>query len=74
MPETTTEAGDGVLVYRRGGVVLQVAAVDRWDRVFLRYSRLTGTSAVVLLDQPTDFDDADTIAADAVDGLALLDA
>lgn len=65
---------DGVLTYRRGGVLLQVAAVDRWDGDFLRYRRITGTSAVVLLDQPTDFDAPDTLAADALDGLALLDA
>lgn len=64
----------GVLTYRRGGVVVQVAAVDRWDGDFLRYHRITDTGTAVLLDQPTDFDDSDTIAADAVDGLALLDA
>lgn len=64
----------GVLTYRRGGVVVQVVAVDRWDGDFLRYSRLTDTGTAVLLDQPTDFDEVDTIAADVLDGLALLDA
>lgn len=64
----------GVLIYRRDGVVVQVAAVDRWDGDFLRYHRLTDAGPAVLLDQPTDFDEAAVIAADAVDGLALLDA
>ncbi|MDV2477290.1 hypothetical protein F8M49_21510 [Rhodococcus zopfii] len=65
---------DGVLTYRRGSVVVQVAAVDRWDGDFLRYSRITDTGPAVVLDQPADFDDGDTIAADVLDGLALLDA
>lgn len=64
----------GMLTYRRGGVVVQVAAVARWDGDFLRYRRITATGAAVLLDQPADFDDAATIAADVLDGLALLDA
>ena len=73
-PARWAPTDDGVLLYRRGGVAVQVEAVDRWDGDFLRYRRITASGAVVLLDQPTDFDDADTIAADAVDGLALLDA